>query len=224
MRKSSKALLAAASIAIFAGTTPAIAEENAGTSFDGLERVESSRVAIAYINPEADFSVFKRVAILEPYVAFRSNWRRDQNRSRSRNVSVSEMERLKADVGALFKEVLIERLEANDGYEIVDAPDYDVLLLRPAIIELDITAPDQRTSGRSRTVTTSTGSATLYMELFDSVTGQIMGRAADRQVIRNTGGNFWVANRTTNTAEARRMFGAWADVLRDFLDQHYSAD
>jgi hypothetical protein len=71
-------------------------------------------------------------------------------------------------------------------------------------------------------MTTSTGSATLYLELFDSVTGQIIGRAADRQVIRNTGGNFWVANRTTNTGEARRMFASWADVLRDFLDQHYS--
>ena len=207
---------------LMAGTSSATAADDEDTTFDGLERVESSRVAIAYINPEADFSVFKRVAILEPYVAFRSNWRRDQNRSRSRNVSVSEMERLKADVGALFREVLIERLEADDGYEIVDAPDYDVLLLRPAIIELDITAPDQRGSGRTRTMTTSTGSATLYMELFDSVTGQIIGRAADRQVIRNTGGNFWVANRTTNTGEARRMFASWADVLRDFLDQHYS--
>jgi hypothetical protein len=204
------------------GAGNALGQTSDEASFDGLERVDSSRVHIAYINPEADFSVFKRVAILEPYVAFRSNWRRDQNRSRSRNVSVSEMERLKADVGALFKEVLVERLEADDGYEIVDAPDYDVLLLRPAIIELDITAPDQRGSGRTRTITTSTGSATLYMELFDSVTGQIIGRAADRQVIRNTGGNFWVANRTTNTGEARRMFASWADVLRDFLDQHYS--
>lgn len=210
-------------LGIFLITTgTALCQTSGETIFDGLERIDSSRVAIAYIDPKADFSVFKRIAILEPYVAFRSNWRRDQNRSRSRNVSVSEMERLKADVGALFKEVLIERLEANDGYEVVDAPDYDVLLLRPAIIDLDITAPDQRTSGRSRTITTSTGSATLYIELFDSVSGQIIGRAADRQVIRNTGGNFWIANRTTNTGEARRMFASWADVLRDFLDQHYS--
>ncbi len=223
MRPVSRTVVTTVALAfLMAGTSSAIAADDADTTFDGLERVESSRVAIAYINPEADFSVFKRVAILEPYVAFRSNWRRDQNRSRSRNVSVSEMERLKADVSALFREVLIERLEADDGYEIVDAPDYDVLLLRPAIIELDITAPDQRGSGRTRTMTTSTGSATLYMELFDSVTGQIIGRAADRQVIRNTGGNFWVANRTTNTGEARRMFASWADVLRDFLDQHYS--
>ena len=210
-------------LGIFLITTgTALCQTSGEAIFDGLERIDSSRVAIAYIDPKADFSVFKRIAILEPYVAFRSNWRRDQNRSRSRNVSVSEMERLKADVGALFKEVLIERLEANDGYEVVDAPDYDVLLLRPAIIDLDITAPDQRTSGRSRTITTSTGSATLYIELFDSVSGQIIGRAADRQVIRNTGGNFWIANRTTNTGEARRMFASWADVLRDFLDQHYS--
>jgi len=208
---------------IVAATTTVLAQEvDEGISFDGLEPVKDSSVAMAYIDPEADFSAFERVAILEPFVAFRSNWQRDQNRSRSRNIRASDMERIKADVASLFKEVFTERLEADDGFEVVDVADYDVLLLRPAIIDLDISAPDVRTAGRSRTFTASTGAATLYLELFDSVSGQIIGRAADRQAARRAGGNVSWSSRVTNTAEARRMFGGWADRLREFLDEHYT--
>ncbi len=202
------------SLAAFAGDAE-------GTSHDGLKPVEDSTVAMAYIDPEADFSVFSKVMILEPFVAFRSNWQRDQNRSRSRNIRARDMERIKSDVAALFKQVFAERLEANDGFEIVDEADYDVLLLRPAIIDLDITAPDIQTAGRSQTFSASGGAATLYIELFDSVNGTIIGRAADRQATRRAGGTISWSNRVTNTAEARRMFGGWADQLRSFLEQHY---
>jgi hypothetical protein len=58
--------------------------------------------------------------------------------------------------------------------------------------------------------------------LYDSVSGQIIGRAADRQATRNAGGTVSWSNRVTNTADARRMFGGWASTLRDFLDSHYT--
>jgi len=189
-------------------------------TFDNLVAVEGAAVNMAFIDPDADFSVFKRVAILEPLVAFRSNWQRDQNRSRSRNVSARDMERIKDDVATQFERVFAERLEAA-GYEVVEVGGDDVLVLRPAIIDLDITAPDTRSAGRSRNFTASTGAATLYMQLFDSVSGDIIGRAADRSVVRRGGGNISWSNSVTNTADARRMFGSWADTLIAFLDSHY---
>ena len=74
------------------------------------------------------------------------------------------MERIKADVAKLFNEVFKERLEMNDGYKVVGEAGEDVLLLRPAIIDLDITAPDVPSGGRTRTYTSTTGAATLYIE------------------------------------------------------------
>ena len=188
-------------------------------TFDNLVAVEESAVAMAYIDPDFDFSVFKRVAILEPLVAFRANWQRDQNRGSARQVSARDMERIKEDVATLFERVFTERLEAAD-YEVVDTAGDDVLILRPAIIDLDVTAPDTRTAGRSRTFATSTGAATLYIELFDSITGKIVGRAADRRAVRSPGTISW-SNSVTNTADARRMIGRWADQLVAFLDSHY---
>lgn len=193
--------------------------EDVPARFDGLEPLKDAKVAMAYVDPDADFSVFNQVAILEPLVAFRSNWQRDQNRSRSRNLRTSDVERIKEDVANLLRDVFIERLESA-GYSITTEAGEDVLIVRPAIIDLDITAPDTRTPGRSRTYTTSNGAATLYIELFDSVSGDILGRAADRQVARQAGSMMTWNNRVTNAAEARRMFGRWADQLVAFLDSY----
>ena len=188
-------------------------------SFDDLVQVENPRVQVAYIDPEADWSVFKRVALLEPLVAFRSNWQRDQNRNRTRNISSRDMERIKQDVATLFERVFTERLE-EAGYEVVDVVNTDVLLLRPAIIDLDVTAPDTRQAGRNRTFTTTTGAATLYIEAFDAFSGDIIGRAADRREIRGAGGMVTWSNSVSNSADARRLLGRWADKLIEFLDSH----
>lgn len=191
-------------------------------SFDNLKRVENSEMAVAYIDPDADFSVFGRVVILEPHVAFRANWQRDQQRNRASRVRASDMERIRADVGALLKEVFVETLEADDGFAVVDKGGEDVLLVRPAIIDLDVTAPDTNAAGRNRQFSSTAGAATLYIELFDSVSGEIIGRAADRRVARRAGGQMMWSNSVTNRSEARRMFRVWANRLREFMETHYA--
>lgn len=191
-------------------------------SFDNLERIKDAKVAIAYIDPDADFTVFNRIKILDPYVAFQANWQRRQNQAnRSNRVSARDMERIRAAAADLMRDTFIEALEADDGYEVVDEVGEDVLVLRPAIIDLDVTTPDTGTAGRSRSFNTSAGAATLYIELFDGASGKIIGRAADRRVASRPGGMMQWSNRVTNTSEARRMFRVWANRLREFLDSHY---
>jgi len=131
------------------------------------------------------------------------------------------MERIKSDVATLFERVFTDRLEAA-GFEVVDVAAEDVLLLRPSIINLDVTAPDNMGAGRSRTFTTSPGTATLYIELYDSLSGDIIGRAADRQTVRKAGGMLSWSSRVTNRGDAQRMIGRWADQLVSFLKSHYS--
>ena len=214
-----KPYLAALVLLAFALALPVHAEDEERT-YDNLAPVKDARVGMAYIDPNADFSVFQRVALLEPFVAFRANWQRDQNRQRTRNVSSRDMERIKEDVATLFERVFVERLEAA-GYPVVENAADDVLVLRPAIIDLDITAPDTRTAGRSRSFTASTGAATLYIELFYSISGAKIGRAADRREVRSHGSTISWSNSVTNRADAQRMFGRWADILVKFLDEHY---
>ena len=201
-------------------TTPArAADDEKVDPFAGLKKVEDAKVGVAYVDPDADFSVFKRVAIADPYVAFRANWRRDQNRERMRPIPASQMEEIRSDVASLLKEVFTERLEADDGYEFTKEVGYDVLLVKPAIVDLDINLPETGPRAATVSVSTSAGSAVLYIELFDSVTGDIIGRAADRQGVSTD--EFQVTGPAFGEAAARHIFEGWADKLRGFLDEHY---
>ncbi len=187
---------------------------------DGLTLVADRKVATAYVDSDADFSVYDKIMILDCYVAFKKDWQRDRKRSGSLiNISSSDMEKIKTDAAGLFREVFTEKLGMDGGYEIVEAAGDDVLLVRPAIIDLDISAPDTMQAGRSRTYTTSAGAATIYIELYDSVTGDILARAADRKAARSMGGFMSYTDRVTNRADARRMLGTWAELLRDRLDE-----
>jgi len=195
----------------------------ASQQFENLVPVGDPQVAVAYIDPNADFSVFKRAMILDTFVSFRSGWERDQRRgTRGTRISSRDMERIKSRVSELFNSVFIEVLEADDGFEVVGEADYDVLLIRAAIIDLDVTVPDTMSAGRSRTYSANSGAATLFIELYDSVSGQIIGRAFDRQAARNASSMMRWTTRTSNTADARRVFRGWANTLREFLDSHYA--
>ena len=224
MKTAYKAVVAAiVSLLFLSAPCQAAAEDELEVTFEGLVPVEGARAAMAYVDPNADFSVFQQVAILDPFVAFRANWQRDQRRRRSRNVRASDMERIKADTAAIFRDVFIERLEAA-GFAITTEAGDDVLVLRPAIIDLDVTAADVSRPGRSRTYTANSGAATLYIQLVDSMTGDLLGRAADRRVARDAGGFMTWNNRVTNMAGARRTFGRWADQLIEFLKTHYQVE
>jgi len=196
------------------------AEEPPEVTHDGLHLVPDSEAAVAYTKPDADFGIYDRVLILDCYVAFKKNWQRDQNRnirSVGRRISDDDVARIKSDLAELFRTVFTEQI-SEGGYAVVDQPAGDVLLVRPAIIDLDITAPDTNDAGRTYTFTSSAGAATLYLELYDSVSGEILARAVDRKADRGYGNMTW-SNRVSNSQEAKRMLRGWADLLVDGLDE-----
>ena len=51
---------------------------------------------------------------------------------------------------------------------------------------------------------------------------EMMEFSASAAEIGQDAGRITWNNRVTNTAEARRMLGRWADRLRSFLDSHYT--
>jgi hypothetical protein len=59
---------------------------------------------------------------------------------------------------------------------------------------------------------------TLFMELFDSESGQILGRVVDREEGRSPG-VMTMAGRVSNVATAEDIAAAWARILRNALDR-----
>lgn len=58
-------------------------------------------------------------------------------------------------------EVFQEELEASGGYPVAETVDDDVLLLRPVIVDLLVTAPDVPVAGRVRQHTSSSMAANI---------------------------------------------------------------
>ena len=136
------------------------------------------------------------------------------DRWRSSTERVAQVEALPDPIFSFFQ--FVEELQTEGGYEVVDDGAEDVMIIRPAIIDLDIEAPDTMTPGMSATFSASAGQMTLYMELFDSVTSEIIARVVDAEGGRDHG---MIRNRATNKAEADRILRKWADILRSHLDR-----
>jgi len=182
----------------------------------GLHLVHDSKLKAVYLKPGAEFSGYKRVKILDSYVAFRKHWRRDHNETNPLSVSSSDMDKIKKLVAEEFHKVFVKELEKG-GYSVVDETGDDVLLLRPAIINLDVEAPDTMSAGMNRTFAASAGSMTLYLELYDSAASDLIATVVDPEVARDYG-RFMAQNRVTNLQAADEILKKWADTLRDYLD------
>lgn len=186
-------------------------------SFDGLQLEQSRKTLVSYVHPEADFSQYTSYMMLEPYVALRKNWEKD-TRVAGRRVPNSYVEKLKIAAADLLEEVFLEELGADGGFPLATEAGEHVLLLRPAIIDLDLTAPDIPTAAHTQTYVSSSLGATLYLEFYDSVSGAILGRVLDRQVVRDQGYGRW-ANSVTNRADAKKIYKRWAAWLRESWDE-----
>ncbi|HEX4709495.1 DUF3313 family protein [Phenylobacterium sp.] len=179
-------------------------------TWDDLVQVKSKRADAVYLLPGADFKPYTKIMLDPTEVAFRKNWLRDYNNSRTSlgsRISDSEAQEMMKKVQTGFEEIFIKAYQ-DAGYQVVKSPGPDVLRLRTAIVNLDVAAPDRMTAGRSRTYSREAGQATLVLEARDSVTGAVLGRAVDAQSTGDTGA--LIRNRVTNTADFQRLFKSWA--------------
>jgi hypothetical protein len=201
------------------GAALAAKEKPPEVTHDGLHLVPGTEVAVAWVKPRADFSDYDKIMILEAGVAFRKNWLIDKNRTSVYHITKNDVEKMKVEMAQLFRETFIEVLAEEEGYPVVDGADADVLLLRPAIIDLDVTAPDVNRPGRSYNYAASAGAATLLLELYDSVSGEILARAVDRKAANYPGNVMRWSNKVNNRNEAKKILSDWAGLLRQRLDE-----
>ena len=188
---------------------------------EGLQLQTSKDARLFYLRPGATFDQYDRVAILDTLVEFSEDWQRDYNanvRGLQGRVTTQDMDRAKADVAAAFKEVFTEELQKDGGYQVVDNAGPGVLILRPAIINLQVTAPDLMSSNFRTTIVRSAGEMTLYLELWDSATDTILARIMDPQEDESFGGMGQRASRVTNKAAMEDILKDWARKLREHLD------
>ena len=188
-------------------------------SWDGLVQVKPKRMDAAFLLPGADFRQYTKLMIDPTQVAFQKDWQKRINDSRrlSDRVDDEEAQKILAAARTNFDDVFVEEF-TKAGYTIVKQPGPDVLRISTAVINLYINAPDTMTAGRSYSFTTEAGEATLVLEVRDSLTNALMGRAVDRRETQG-GAGMQMTTSVTNQVEFRALFRQWASIAAKGLDE-----
>ena len=202
------------SVRVVAGPDPAPA-----VSEDGLHLKTQTRTRLVYVRPGATFTQYRRVAILDCGVQFSKTWLDNYNSSQrdpARRIKQSDLDRASAELSASFKKIFTDEISGKGGYEISTTAAPDVLVLRPALVNIQVSAPDLMAAGRSTTFVQSSGSMTLYLEFWDSATNTILARVMDAGGDPNMYGQR--SSSVSNRAAADRLMRAWAQELHKRLD------
>ena len=181
---------------------------------DGLVRVHDARLAVVYADPDAELAPYDRIMLVYPQIAFRKNWEKERQYGVTNSMTVrpADVQRIRDNLADEFMAVFQSRLQ-DAGYEITSAAAPDVLLVRPAIVNLDVYAPEMSRASQVRILAESAGEMTLYVELYDSITGDLLAKALDPRADRLRAVYGTRSNAEINKEAADQIIAAWADTL-----------
>jgi Protein of unknown function (DUF3313) len=182
---------------------------------DGLVRVPSRSVGGVYRAPDATFTQYQRLILEPPTISFIEDWAEKHPK-----VSAADMARIRAESVKMFREEFARELVRRSPYKFADEPAPDVLLVVPAIEELDFAAPDVGSEAFTRTYT-PVRPVTMKVtgELRDAQTGKLVGRVIMyRPPERYPNNDMRIADRTANAHEQRLVFAEWSRLVREALN------
>jgi hypothetical protein len=211
MNARSLAVVFLALIIVGTSASSVVIAQEEKTTWDDLQLVKSGRSQRLYVLPGASFQPYAKILLDTTEVAFRKNWMRDFNQSRSLSMRVGQddIDRVSQEVSRSFGTILAEQYQ-KAGYQVVQTPGPDVLRIRTGVIDLTVFAPDVLSANRTYSASWEAGEATLVVEARDSQSGALLGRTLDRRLAGDR--QPYLRNRATNKADFTRMFREWAKL------------
>jgi Protein of unknown function (DUF3313) len=137
------------------------------TTADGLNRVDHSQMAKAWLKPGVDFSRYTKIMVKPVVVSFKNRVEYP--------LSAEQQQKLRDTVEKAFTKELGKR------FELTQTPGSDVLLLQGALADVESYIPPDPSIGRSAVILKRLGQATLVAELRDSMSGEALARTVDRR-------------------------------------------
>ena len=174
--------------------------------------MKSENLKAVYLLPGADFRGYSKIMLDPPEVDFVKGWVRHMNSTY--DFSMGQTSDIDAkQIAAEFRKGVADifaKAFAKAGYPIVTEPGPDVLRVTMLIFNLSITAPYTVTSGIQTVRTVDAGSAAIILEVRDSDSGQVLGRALN-QGIAGRNDEASPRSETGNRFDFSQLFDKWAD-------------
>lgn len=190
-------------------------EQPSGPAWDGLVEVEGRGNTRVWVMPGVDMSTYTSIRLESAGMHFRPVKRQSRSaRAGEFPISGTNKKRLRA----MAQEIFPEELAKTKRFEVVDTDGPDTMIVKGALLDVISRVPPQQ-AGRSHTIVSVFGEATLVIEFIDSQSGAVIARAVERRAARTPGGQMRDANSVTAQAEARRLMRSWATRLRVVLDE-----
>ena len=195
---------------------------NAEVIQGNLHRVDNSSAAIAYVDPDVDWTRYTRV-MLDPLgvdnVEVIPPSSRGSASTRTRNIDWDLSDENKQSLQDAFANAMQIQLEEKGDYPLVSNPGDDVLRISAVLTALAPTAPPDdiksRGTGRGRVYTEGAGTFFISVSFSDSETGEVLALIKDEKRGSTTWG---VNNRVTNMGDVKFVFNSWARAIRARLD------
>jgi hypothetical protein len=190
---------------------------DAEMSFDGLTKVDNSKMGSAWVKPDLDLSGYTKILPVNAGIEYRAV--KSVSRVGRRTSSTNEFpldEKQKVKIEAAVTEVFQSEFDKIKYFTRADTPGPDTLIIVGKILDLVSNVPPEP-MGRGDIYLTKVGEATLVLEIKDSQSGEMFARAIDR-----AGFSPAVATRSnvvTNTSELKRQARKWASLLVKRLDE-----
>jgi len=196
----------------------ALAQQQAPQSLPGgLERVQGSKVALAYVRPGTVWTKYKTIYLRKLVIPASARNTAPPGTfpefGQSYMLSDSDVATLQSDFAKSMHDTL-----GNAGYTFVTTPQADTLIVAPEVTKILLNAPTdssrEESSGMGQTFSAGAGSITIAAVMADGASKTVIAEVKDR----NYGSNIWsVNNSATNLEQARQAFDQWASDLKDKL-------
>ncbi|MEO0972479.1 MAG: DUF3313 family protein [Pseudomonadota bacterium] len=197
------------------------AEEADASDGSGLKQVDTFDVTAAFVRPGTDFSAYEQVMFLECPTAFVKGWQKRVNRRRKPNERVTDkdIEQITSDLTNRFDEVFTQEFTKRGGYALAPKEARGVLLVRPAVFDIDM-APPRSSKGLflGTAQGEDSGAASLFIEVYDAQTSELLVRLIDRRQMRDMG-VVQDGGRATNSLAMRKQLQRWARVVLEGLEE-----
>ena len=186
-------------------------------SYDGLVRVDNSRVDSAWVRPDVNFSNYDKLMLVGTGIKYRSV--RELNRIYLSNLDGFPLDaEQRESLQTMVRDIFTRGIAESDRFAIVPEPGPETLTVTGSLIDVvSFVPPRQGQVDQIRSIVARLGEATLVLELSDSVSGQVLARATDKRIIESDRGDILISETITRFALESEL-NRWAGLIRNGLE------
>ena len=170
---------------------------------DTYRKVPDSQVDSAYVKPGVDFSRYRKLQPVPLEIYYYEG---------QAEPDPSDLVRIRR----IFRTAFLTAI--GDDYALVEESGPDVLHVRASLVDLELSpVPGEMPFKGRAAALIAEGHLTFFMELSDSLSGEVLARAADQE---KDAGPVGVATMDRDWTRTEAAAERWAGLFRGFLDQN----